>query len=478
MTISCDVLIIGGGVIGTAIASRLSQTTARVCLVEKAGDVAEGASKGNAGGASSFYDPPGTLSERLTTASYKRWEDICERLNVPFRRMGGLMPALTKQEEELLPPVLEQALACGVRAEILTGKQVLKIEPMISPDCRCALYLPDDAIIDPMRLTFAYAELAARNGVVIRFHSPVIGFEAEEERLIAASTPRETIRARYFINAAGLFADTISQLAGGEAFRMWPRKGQYWLLDREFGTLINHIIYAVTIPDTGTKGIHIYPTTNRSVLLGPSAEDIEDRYDTSTDPETLRRVYESTKRLVPAISLDYAIKSFAALRPACEEPFFVRVDQHVPNLIHAVSRSIGVTTSPGIADYVLELLIESGLEAEENPGALNRLPTVPRLGHEAQPERIDLRSAGHIFSQVVCVCEQVTAGEIEAALTAHVPATTIDGIRKRTGACGGRCQGSVCMVGVAMLYSTHRNCPPEKIPVRDGGEIGVGRFNE
>jgi len=472
------VLIIGGGVIGTAIAARLSQTNLQVCLVEKAGDVAEGASKGNAGGASSFYEPPGTLGARLTTDSNRRWEDLCSRLNVPYRRSGALMPAFTKQEEELLPPLVEQARGCGVPAEILSGEETLRREPLISPECRCAFHLPNEGIIDPMRLTFAYAELAARNGADVRFHSPVIGFDKDGDRVVAAITPHDTIRARYVVNAAGLHADTISQSAGGEAFRMWPRKGQYWLLDREFGAQINHIIFAVTIPDTGSKGIHVYPTTNRTVLLGPSAEDIEDRYDTSTDHETLDYIYERTRRVVPSVSLDYAIKSFASLRPACEEEYFARVDAQVPNLIHTINRSFGVTISPALADYTLDLLKEAGLEAQDDPSAVDTLPPVPRMGHEANPENIDLTANGRGFSQVVCVCEQVTAGEIEAALTADVPARSIDGVRKRTAATGGRCQGSVCMAGVTFMCSMHMNCPPEDVPLKDEGEIGIGRSTD
>lgn len=478
MALSCDVLIIGGGVIGTAIAARLSQTKARVCLVEKAGDIAEGASKGNAGGASSYYDPPGTLAERMTTASYKRWEDVCERLNVPFRRIGGMIPAFTEKDEEQIYKDYENAKACEVRTEMLTKNQALKHEPMLSRDCRSAVLLPDDGIIDPMRLVFAYAELAARNGVDIRFFSPVIGFETQGGLVSGAVTPKETIQAQYIVNASGVFAGMISQFAGGESFRMWPRKGQYWLLDREFGAKIHHIIYGISNPEAGTKGIHIYPTTNRSVLLGPSADEIEDPYDTSTDQTTLDHIFQSAKRMMPSVSLDYAIKSFAANRPACEDPFFVRTDRKVPNLIHAVSRSIGVSTSPGIADYVLDLLIESGLQADENSFAENRLPAVPRLGHELHPENINLESAGQNFSQVVCVCEQVTAGEIEAALTAQIPARSIDGVRKRTGACGGRCQGAVCMAGVTFLCSAHGDRPPEKILMREGGEIGNGRVKE
>jgi glycerol-3-phosphate dehydrogenase len=478
MAAEYDILIIGGGVIGTAIAARLSQTKAKVCLVEKAGDIAEGASKGNAGGASSYYDPPGTLAERMTTASYKRWEDICERLNVPFHRIGGMIPAFSTKDEEKIAINYAESKACGVRTEMLTKKQAFDHEPMLAKDCLSAVLFPDDGIIDSMRLVFGYAEIAAQNGVDICFHTPVIGFETHDNMITSAITPSGAIRAQFFVNASGVFAGMISRFAGGENFRMWPRKGQYWLLDREFGARINHIVYGIPDPEAGTKGVHIYPTTNRSVLLGPSAEEIEDPYDTATDEKTLDLVFQKAKRIMPSVSLDFAIKSFAANRPACEEPFFIRIDHNVTNLLHAVSRSIGVTTSPGIADYVHDLLIEAGLQAGENTGAVIRLPFIPRLGHNLQPENIDLNSFGKSFSQVVCVCEQVTAGEIEAALKAQIPARSIDGIRKRTGACGGRCQGALCMAGVAFLCSVHGDNPPEKISVREGGNIGIGRVNE
>jgi glycerol-3-phosphate dehydrogenase len=473
-----DILIVGGGVLGTAIAAKLSQMTAKVCLVEKTGDVAEGATKGNSGVATSFYDKAGSMAEQMTSASYQRWEDICTRLDVPYKRIGALMPAFTQEEEALLMPVFNDASGCGVPAKLLTGQQALELEPMISPDCRAAVFLPAEGIIDPIRLTIAYAELAARNGVSIRFNSPVIGFESEEGRLVAAITPKETIRARYFINAAGLYADNISQLAGGEIFKMWPRKGQYWLLDPEFGAKFKHIIWGVTVPGTGHMGIHIVPTTSRSLLLGPTAKDIEDRHDTSTDKETLSYVFESTKRMAPAVSLDYATKAYASLRPACEEPYFARIDHQVHNLLHVVSRSIGVTTSPALSDYVIDILKTDGMKLEENPSAINRLPEIPKIKHKENPESLDLTKAGTSFSQIVCVCEQVTAGEIEAALKAHVPARSINGIRKRTNATGGRCQGSVCMVGVAFQCAMHMNCSPEKVPQRDDGvDMGVGHEN-
>jgi glycerol-3-phosphate dehydrogenase len=468
-----DVVVIGGGIIGTAIAMRLSQTSARVCLLEKTGDVAEGASKGNAGIASSYYSAPGTLEAQLTTASVFRWEEVCKQLNVPFKRIGALMPAMNEVEAQTLSRELELALGCGVRAQILSGKEARRLEPMISENCISALHLPDEGIIDPMRLTWGFAELAARNGASINFDSPVIGFGKSAARLNSVQTPRETIEADFFVNAAGLHADVISTLAGGDAYRMWPRKGQYWILDREFGSRLQHIIFSA--PAVETKGIHVVPTTRGSVLLGPTVEDGEDRDDKSTTREMLEHAIKSAQRLVPSVSLDYVIKTYAALRPASKEPFFVRPDAEIDNFFHAVSRSIGVSTSLGIADYVLDLLRSKGLSVTDKGDVVRELPFRPILRHTANPEKLTDLALG--YSQIICVCEQVSAAEIEAAFTCKVPARSVDGVWKRTGAAGGRCQGSLCLSGILFMCSVHMNCPPELVPIKDGTTVGIGRFD-
>jgi glycerol-3-phosphate dehydrogenase len=467
-------VIIGAGIFGAAIAARIAATSARVCLVEKAGDVAEGASKGNAGITSSYYAAPGTLEARLTSVSNPRWEELCRRLNVPYRRIGALMPALNRTEAQTLLGQLDEARACGVRADVLSREQALALEPMISPHCVSALHLPDEGIIDPMRLTWGLAELAARNGVEVMFDSPVIGIDKSDGRIAAVRTPQETFGADYVVNTAGLHADLISTLAGGEPFRMWPRRGQYWVLDREFGTRLNHIVFAT--PAIDTKGIHVVPTSRGSVLLGPTVEELSDRQDKATTPDVLTEAFAAAQRLVPAVSLDYVIKTYSGLRPACEEPFFVRVDRSVPNLVHAVSRSIGVSTSLGVADLVLELLREGGLPARDRAAPVAALPQVPLLRHTEHPEEVTGAPAN--FSQVICVCEQVTAAEIEAALTARLPARSLDGVWKRTGAAGGRCQGTLCLSGIVFLCSVHGGCPPEALLAKDHGPIGIGRITD
>jgi glycerol-3-phosphate dehydrogenase len=274
------------------------------------------------------------------------------------------------------------------------------------------------------------------------------------------------------VNAAGLAGGTISALAGGEAIGIWPRKGQYWVLDRAFGERLRKMVLPVPMPHS--RGVQVVPTTNGSALLGPDARDITDAADKATDTESLQALLRLTERLVPAVSLDYAIKTYAANRAAADETVRVRPDPLRPNLLQAGNRSTGVSASPATADRVLELLRDAGLDAAERPDPVRRLPAVRRLRYDNDPET--LPAADPRYRQVVCVCEQVTAAEIAAAFGRPVPPRSIEGIRKRTQATGGRCQGSVCMVGVAFLCSLHTGQPPEAIRHGPAGAtLGVGR---
>lgn len=467
-----DVVVIGGGVLGTAIALRLSLTSASVCLVEREDDVCEGSSKGNAGIMTTYYAPPGTLEAELIADSYPRWEDICGRLGVPWRRIGSLTVALDDDQAAKLPGLLEEARAAGAgNARLVDAAETRRLEPMVSPDARGALLLPDEGIIDPMRLVWAYAELAAANGAGIHLGAPVTGFERDGAEITAVVTGRGRVRGRYVVNAAGLGAGTVSALAGGERIDVKPRKGQYWILDRAFGERMSRLVLPVPMPHT--RGIQVVPTTNGSVLLGPDAADIEDERDRATDHEHLDEVFESARRLVPDISLDYAIKTYAANRATTgEETMRLRRDPEVANLLQVGNRSTGVSCSPAVADRVLDLLVAEGLDARDRADAVRSLPPVRRLLLDPDPE--SLGDVDPQYRQVVCACEDVTAAEVNAALSARVPARSIEGVRKRTRATGGRCQGAVCMAGVAFLCSLHSGCRPDQVRVGShGATLGV-----
>jgi glycerol-3-phosphate dehydrogenase len=459
-----DIVVVGGGVVGCAIAWRLSFTTARVALVEAAHDVGEGASKGNTGIATSGADClPGTLEADLVTRSSPRWDELCGSLDTPWRRIGTLAVAMTAEEERGLRHLRDQALENGCRAELVSGEEARALEPLIAADAKAAVHIPDDGIVDSLRLTIGYAELAARNGVDVLTGTPVTGFEGRDGRIAAVRTARGHLTARFVVNAAGLEAGRISALAGGDEFEMWPRQGQYWLLDRELGGRFGKIVGGV--PTEVTRGVYCVPTTNGSLLLGPTAVDSEYPGEKAVDAGTLDTVFAAARRLVPSVRREQAIKLFAANRPASDPVYRVGRDSRVENLVHAAGiRSTGVSSSPATADLVHSLLADAGAAVDvEDASAEASLPPLPRLlGHPDPEELLDLDRR---YGQVVCACEQVTAAEIAAACAMRVPPRSLDALRKRTRAGGGRCQGTVCLAGVSFLLSLHTGMRPWEIPV-------------
>ena len=471
---SYDVVIVGGGVVGCAIARRLSFTTASVALLEAFHDVGEGASKGNTGITTCGADcTPGTLEATLVRRSASGWETLCGSLDTPFERLGTLCVALTGEDEQQLEPLQEEAAANGAEAHIVDAAAARALEPLVTDRALAALHIPEDGIIDSLRLTIGYAELAARNGVEVHLSTPVTGFEAEGDRLTRVLTPGGAFSARYVVNAAGVEADTISALAGGETFRCWPRQGQYWLLDRELGGRFSKVVGGVPTPVT--RGIYCVPTTNRSLLLGPTATDHDDRSDRAVDRDTLEHVFESAQALVPSIRREYAIKTFAANRPASDSTYRLEPDRNRSNLIHAAGiRSTGVSSSPAVAEYVHELLAAAGAPVEvERPDAVTALEPIPRLLHHPRPQELVARDPR--YGQVVCACEQVTAAEIAQAFAMAVPPRSLDALRKRTRATGGRCQGAVCLAGVSFLCSLHGDLAPWQVATGDPrATVGVG----
>ncbi len=469
---SFDVVVIGAGVVGTAIAAELSQTAATVCVIEENDDVAEGASKASAGITSDYYAPYGTIACDLLEESNGRWEDLCGRLGVPYRRIGALTVALDEADLPALDELEAQVRETAARVERMDGDQARELEPLLTRECIAALHYPDEGIIDPMRLTWAYAELAARNGARFLFNTPAIGIEVDAHgRPTAVLTPDGAVCGRYFVNAAGLGSGTVSAMMGGESITMWPRRGQYWIIDRDFGEKMSKIV--LPVPGPNSRGTEVAPTTNGSLLLGPDAVEGGAPDDTTSDVEGLRRVADLATRLIPSAPLDRVIKSYAGNRPAADEPIRLRMDPSVPNLLQAGNRSIGVSCSPAMATRARALLAEQGLDTRTRPNAVDHLPVQWRLREDPDPQA----HADHTPEQemVVCLCEHVTAAEIGAALTGAVPARSVEGVRKRTRATGGRCQGSLCLAGVILMCANAQHQEIGEVRLGSaGGTVGCG----
>jgi glycerol-3-phosphate dehydrogenase len=476
---SFDVVVVGAGVVGSAIAWRLSFEDVSVLLLEAGHDVGEGSSKANSAITASGYDTkPGTLETDLIRASNPRWESISTSLDVPFERVGSLVLAFDEEEAQRLGSLAEEAAANGVESEIVSGDRAREMAAAASVEAVAALHVPDEGIVDAPRLVTAYAELAARNRVEVRTSCRVTEFvRADDGRVEAVRLGAETIAVGAVVNAAGLGAGEISAAAGGEEFEMWPRRGQFLLIDREIGRTLTKIL--ASIPTERTRGVLAVPTTNRTVLFGPTAEDREDRGDRATEPETLDSVFAQASRLFPSVRREQVIKSFSGLRPASQRTYRVEISELVPNLVQAAGiRSTGVSSSPALADYVCELLRDIGIVDRPRRNCRRALDRVPRLAEMTSEEIEALLAHEPGYGQIVCACEHVSAAEIHAALRGTVPVTSLDAVRKRTRASGGRCQGAYCQAGIAFLLSLQRDYPPAG--VRQGGPgstLGVAQID-
>ena len=297
------------------------------------------------------------------------------------------MVAVDDVEAPRLPAILAGVRACGARGAAVDRKRARTIEPMITPRCRGAIHLPDDGIIDPIRFTVALARLAAVNGAEIHRSMPMTGVEPGDGDITRVETANATLRTRFVVNAAGHAAGEVSRLAGGEPSDMWPRKGQYAVLDREFGHRLRSIVFSTPLP--GTKGVSVVPTTHGSCLVGPTANDHDDPWDCATDAVTVASLRAAVARLVPEVSEVVPIKNFAANRPTSDESVRLRFDKRNPRLLHATNRSTGVSTAPAAAETGLDLLRGAGLDATGRGDATTVLPAIPRLRTAAHPERLD-----------------------------------------------------------------------------------------
>jgi glycerol-3-phosphate dehydrogenase len=473
VTTDVDVLVIGAGVTGCSIAASLSRDAASVVVVERRHDIADETSKSNTGiGDCGWECEPGSLEAELIVRSSPRWEEISERLDVPWRRCGGLSLARNDAEVVAIDEIIVAAQRLGVRARKITGDEARRQVPGIADSVLAAIDVPDEGIIDPIRLTLGYAELAARNGVRFVVGAPVVGAERRGRTVDVVHTPSESFRPRFVVNAAGLGADGVSRLLGGEDFRVWARRGEYLLVDREFGQRIRKIV--TQPPNTRTRGVMVVPTTHGSVLLGPTAEEDDDKVDRSTHEDVLQRVRRECATLVPATADAPVIKSYAGLRPTSDRSYRVECSERVDNLIQACCiRSTGISASPAMGEHVRDLLRDAGLRAGPRRGAADGIPRRRRLA-EAFEEVA--RDPDPLCRTVVCACEKVTAREIHDALTSPVPARSVAGVAKRTRATWGRCQGSACLSGVSFITSMYLKGEGWDLPMGEpGATLGVGR---
>ena len=441
-----DVAVIGAGVAGLSIARRLSRYKLDICILEKEPDVAMGATKANSAIVHGGYaESSDKLKGRLCYKGRIQYATLNSELHFGFKETGSLV--FTTRPEDL--PKLEALLINGrlnglCDLEILNRDQVLKLEPNLNPNVVYALYCKGAGICSPYEMAIALAENAVQNGAQLFLNEPVTGI-AKQEGVFTLTTPRRQLNARYVVNCAGLSAAEVSLMAAPTAFEIKPRTGEYILLARGSGKVLNTIVFQMPTPMG--KGILVTPTVHGNLLLGPDAIDQPGTYSRSTHVERLAEIYFHALKTTEKINLNQFIRSFAGVRAVATGDDFIIEESETKGFIQAAGiQSPGLTASPAIADKVADLLSDAGLSLEPKADyEPNRKPII-EVGKKMRPlaevEQLIALPSGE--ERIVCRCEQVTEGTILDALRRGIPVQTVDGVKRRTRASMGFCQGEFC----------------------------------
>lgn len=439
-----DVVIIGAGIVGTTIARQLSRYRLNILIVEKGIDVAMGATKANSAIVHGGYaEPHTTLKGRLCYAGRQAFARLNEELNFGFKESGSLV-VTADDDPAPLYRLLEQGRANGLTdLRIVSQDELREMEPQLTPDLKWGLLCEGAGVCSPYEMAIAMAENAIMNGAELKLESEVKAIGGSKGNFIV-ETPSGSFQTRYIINAAGVQADVVSQMVGLDDFSILPRSGQYLLFARGSGKAVNHVIFG--LPTEKGKGILLTSTIYENLLIGPDASEQEDREDTSTDVQRVAAIYDTCKDLYPGLDAKQFLRSFTGIRARSSTDDFLIEETKVPGFIQVAGiQSPGLTASPAIAEMVEGLLVSSGLVLEPNPDFdPYRKPIIQHK--ELRPLReikplLDIPSAPE---KVICRCEQVTEGEIIDACGRGIPVKTIDGVKRRTRASMGWCQGTFC----------------------------------
>lgn len=454
-----DVVVIGAGVVGGLCARELTRYDLKVCILEKENDVAMGATRANSAIVHAGFDAKvGSLKARFNVQGSEMMEDVARELGVKYRRNGSLVIGFNDEDKAALNELLERGNKNGVRdLELIDGDRARELEPRLEDTVTCALNAPTGGIICPYELCIASVGNAMDNGAELLTNFEVVCIERDEgdTGFTVKSRDGKEVFASYVVNAAGLYSDSVAEMAGVRDFTVHPRRGEYLLLDREAGGIVDRTIFRT--PSKMGKGILITPTVDGNVLIGPTSVDTEDKSDRSTTSEGLNSVMSQVSEEIKGMSFNKTITSFCGLRAVGSVGDFI-INNPRKGFINAAGiESPGLTASPAIAKYIVELLEHDGLTLTENKSFV---PTRKRDSwfSELDPDSMNEVIREHPeYGHIVCRCEGISEGEIIEAIRKNPPATDIDGVKRRTRSGMGRCQGGFCMPYVADIIARERN---------------------
>lgn len=475
-----DVAVIGAGVIGSMTARELSRYNLKVCLIDKLDDACGGTSKANSAIVHAGFDAEnGTLKAKLNVKGCELMPEVCRELDVHYKNTGSLVVSFSDEDDEAVKVLYERGVKNGVPdMRIISGDELFAMEPNLSKNARCALYAPTAGIVCPYELTIAAAENAVQNGADAKFEFEVKDI-SEKNGVYTLSNGKESVEARFVVNAAGLFSDEIASLTGDASFDIKPRKGEYMLYDKSCDGFVKTVLFSA--PSKEGKGILVAPTVDRNVLVGPNAV-LTSKDDTDTTPMGLAQIAEGASKLVSLpLPSRKTVTSFAGVRPTpTTGDFVIKKSEKMKGVLHLAGiESPGLASSPAVAVHAVELLSEMGLELVKNEKFVPERQKVVRFREMGDNERAELVSKNPAYGRIICRCEGVTEGEIVDAIKRPMGATSIDGVKKRARAGLGRCQGGFCMPRVAEILSRELGIPLTEVTKNGkGSEILTGKTKE
>ena len=473
-----DVAVIGAGVVGAMMARTLARYELKVCILEKECDVAMGATRANSAIVHAGFDAhEGSLKAKLNVQGSEMFEQITKELGVKYIRNGSLVVGFNDDDRAVLEDLKKRGIANGVKGLRIVEKEELhQMEPGLSENITMALWAPTGAITCPYELTIAAVGNAMDNGVELKLNYGVTSIEKKEDGFVL-SDGNEEIEAKYVINCAGVYSDEVARMVGDDSFTVHPRRGEYILLDKEVGNIVKSTIFRT--PTKMGKGILISPTVDGNLITGPTATDQTDKEDKDTTDEGLSFIMKQATEDSPLVRYNRSITSFTGLRAVGSTGDFI-ITSPVEGFVNAAGiESPGLSSAPAIALYILDMLKAQGITLAEKADFNPVRKSMTWFKDASIEEKNEAIRKDPAFGRVICRCETVTEGEILEAIHTNPKATDLDGVKRRTRAQMGRCQGGFCSPYVVELLAKELNIPYEAVTkFGKGSYINIGRTKE
>ena len=475
MSRTYDVIIIGAGAVGCAIARELSRYCLDVLVLEKECDVAYGTSGRMSGVVhSGFNNKTGSLMAKLCLEGNRGFEKICKELDIPFKNTGKVLVAFDQNDMEELGRIVERGKLNGCEElRLIDQEEIRKIAPGIGGVG--GMLSPKTSIFDPFEYCIAHAENAADNGVEFSFESEVKSIK-KEDGVFVVSTPKGDFKASFIVNSAGLYCDKISAMLGVDKYKIYPCRGEYYILDKVASELLDIPAYPVPKPGIGGLGVHLTPTIDGNIIIGPSAEYIDDPDDYASTRPIMGKLFSEAKALLPAIERKYIIGNFCGIRPKQTPPkqggyndFVIKEEEECPGLINLIGiESPGFTASAPIARMVRDIIakhVDLKEKKDFNPYRKGHV----RFRDLSIEEQKKLIESDPEYGEIICRCQNVSKREIRDAIENRFGARSISSIKYRAWATTGRCNGGYCLSKIVDMLIHDYNMKPEEITYRSSG---------